>query len=486
VNAAVDQLRALYGDRDNVTQLRVPPQAIEAEQNVLGALMAVNDKLDDVADWLAVEDFYRRDHQLIFAAILELREKGKPYDSVTLGEWFESKGQGEIVGGAYLIELQGLVWTAANIVAYAELVTEKARLRKLIEIGTQAVSDAFQPDGRETAQIIEEAQTRFTELAPRQRGGLVRAADSLGHWYEDLTRRYESGDRMTGLVTPWQEVNEATHGLQPGELTLVAARPSMGKSIFGLNLALFAACRGKRVALFSLEMSRTQCNRRNIASLGRVPHDWLLAPQKGEDEYWGRVTEALRQIKQAPLYVDDTPSLSIQQLITRAKRLHRREPIDLLVVDHIHDFKINAKEARFEYGAIAQGIKTLAKEWNIPAVALAQLNRNVTGRADKRPTLSDLRESGELEQKGDLILFLHREDYYDTPESKTHLQGVVELHIAKGRDIEAGKRIHLRNEYGQMRLADWEGPLPRAPESPVTKQQRSRADRWAAVPGADA
>ncbi len=167
----------------------------------------------------------------------------------------------------------------------------------------------------------------------------------------------------------------------------------------------------------------------------------------------------------------------------RAKRLHRSEPIDLIVVDHIHDFKINAKEARFEIGAIAQSVKNLARQWNIPGVALAQLNRNVTGRADKRPTLADLRESGELEQKGDLILFLHREDYYDGPESQTHLQGVVECHIAKGRDIEAGKRINLRNAYAQMRLEDWEGPWPIAPiEQP--REQRTRS-RWSGLSGKD-
>ncbi|MGH8032714.1 MAG: replicative DNA helicase [Luteimonas sp.] len=477
----IEQLAALYGrprsSHSDAAQLRVPPQSVEAEQAVLGGLMLAPDAYGRIADQLGDQDFYRRDHQLIYRAIRELAEKNRPYDAVTLGEWFESQGLAEqVAGGAYLIELASTTPSAANIAAYAEIVADKSRLRRMIEIGTIMVTDGFVPEGRDTDEIIAAAQSRFVELEPRQRGGLVRAGESLGEWYADLSRRYESGDRMTGMVTPWRELNEATHGLQPGELTLVAARPSMGKSIFGLNLALFAALRAKRVAVFSLEMSRTQCNRRNIASLGQIPHDWLLAPHNDGD-YWARVNEALKQIKSAPLFVDDTPSLTVRQLEARARRMHRQQPIDLIVIDHIHDFKIDAKLARFEYGAIAQSIKTLAKEWNVPAVALAQLNRNVTGRSDKRPTLADLRESGELEQKGDLILFLHREDYYDSPEHTTHLQGVVECHIAKGRDIESGRRINLRNAYAQMRLQDWEGPLPRAPE-PIQSRQQATAQRW--------
>lgn len=447
-------------------QLRIPPQAVDAEMAVLGGLMMFPDRLADVSDWLAAEDFYRRDHQLIYRAILEQEGKGKPFDAIALCDWFSAQGlSDQVENGAYLIELQGSTWSAANVVAHAEIVTDKARLRKLIDIGTDVVNSGFEPNGRNSAEVIDEAQSRFTELAPRQRGGLVRSGESLGAWFNDLTRRYESGDRMTGLPTPWHDLNEATHGLQSGELTLVAARPSMGKSILGLNLALFSALRGKRVAVFSLEMSRTQCNRRNIASLGRIPQDWLLAPHNGgEDEYWNRITDAMRQIKGAPLFIDDTPSLTVRQFEARAKKLHRREPIDLIITDHFHDFHIDPRQARFEYGAIAQAHKNLAKEWNIPVVGLCQLNRNVTGRSDKRPVLADLRESGELEQKGDLILFLHREDYYDSPEHTTHLQGVVECHIAKGRDIEAGKRIHLRNEFHQVRLADWDGALPMAPE----------------------
>lgn len=461
-------------DPRDVTQLRVPPQSVEAEQAVLGGLMLAPTALWRVADLLTAADFYRRDHQLIFQAITELADKKQPYDAVTLGDWFEAKGQAEqVAGGAYLIELASTTPSAANIVAYAELVAGKALQRRLIDAGTEIVAAGFDPQGQDVAEILADAQSRIVELQPKQRGGLQNSADSLNDWYEDLQRRYAAGNRMTGLETPWCELNKATHGLQSGELTLIAARPSMGKSIMGLQQAAFSALRGKRVAYFSLEMTKQQCHRRNIAALGNIPHDWLLAPHDGDD-HWGGMASAIRQLKGTKLYVDDTADLTIAQVMARARMLHLQEPIDLLVVDHIHDFKIKADQARFEYGRIAQGLKTLAKEFNCPVIGLAQLNRNVTSRGDKTPNLSDLRESGELEQKGDLILFLHREDYYDA----SAMPGVVKVILAKGRDIEAGKTIHLRNDYAHMALRDWEGALPFIPASEERTRAKRSADRW--------
>lgn len=478
----VERLASLYGDPmqtrrgQSLEQVRVPPQSIEAEQAVLGGLMLAPKALCRVRDLLTEGDFYRRDHQLIYHAICELADATppKPFDPVTLVDWFKAQGLDEQVqGGAYVVELANNTWSAANIVAYAQIVADKATLRRLIDVGTEIVNDGFQPEGRSTEDILANVQSAIVAMQPKQRGGLQPAADSLNDWFEDLQRRYEANDRMTGLPTPWHEVNQHTHGLQPGELCLLAARPSMGKSIAGMNLALFSALRGKRTAVFSLEMNRRQIHRRNIASLSNVPHDWLLAPHGGEEEYWDRVASAVKQIKSAKLHIDDTADLTIGQVMARARTLHLQEPIELLVVDHTHDFKIKTDQARFELGRVAQGLKTLGKEFNCPVVALAQLNRNVNNRADKRPNMADLRESGELEQKGDLILFLHREDYYD---KETHLRGVVELIVAKGRDIEAGKTIHLRNDYAHMALRDWEGPLPIAP---IVSKPKT-ADRWGA------
>lgn len=461
-------------EREDVAQLRVPPQAIEAEQNVLGGLMLAPDALWRVMNLLSAEDFYRESHRLIWQAITELADKRQPFDVVTVGDWFTAKGLGEIVGnGADIYEMATNTWSAANIMAYAEIVRDKAVMRRLIDVGTAIVDNGFKPEGRDPAELLADAQQALIGMQPKQRGGLQPAKDSLGDWFDDLQRRYELGDKLTGMPTPWMEVNKATHGLQKGELILIAARPSMGKSIAGMNQALFTALRGNHTAVFSLEMGKRQIHRRNVASLGDVPHDWLLAPQEGEDSYWDRVNLALQRIKGAQLSIDDTSDLTISQLMARARMLHMKQPIELLVVDHIHDFKINAKEARFEYGKIAQGLKTLGKEFDCPVVALAQLNRGLSERKDKRPTLSDLRESGELEQKGDLIIFLHREDYYD---KETHLKGVVEWMIAKGRDIEAGKTVHLRNDYAHMALRDWDGPFPFAPVQ--SSGAAKRADRW--------
>lgn len=442
--------------------LRVPPQDLLAEQNVLGGLMLAPDRLAELSGWLAGEDFYRRDHQLIYRAITELAQKDKPFDAVTLGEWFESMGlANHVQGGAYLIELASTVFSAANVAAYAEIVAEKARLRRLIEVGTEAVKDGFQPSGRSADEIVDTLQHRIVELLPRQRGGLRHAGETLNVWFERFTERYGRGDRMTGLPTPWAKLNDATHGLQPGKLYLLAARPGMGKSVCGLNLGLFTALRGHTTGVFSLEMPTDECHDRNIAALSRVPLDWVAAPHSDTDEDWlARMQPAIRDLRTAPLFIDDTAGLSVRQFEARARRMHRQQKLELLVIDHLHEFSVDPKLARFEYGQAAQVCKKLAKEWSIPVVALCQLNRSVTGRNDKRPIMSDLRESGELEQKADVIMFLHREDYYDTPDQQTHLQGVVEMHIAKGRSIKAGARIYLRNRFDQGRLEDWEGPLP--------------------------
>lgn len=452
----------------------VPPQSIEAEQAVLGGLMLVNETLCDVVEVLVEADFYRPDHQIIYRAIVEMAEKRQPFDAVTLGEWFESMGLVEqVANGAYLVELASTTPSAANIVAYAKIVADKATLRRLIKFGTDAANEGFQPDGRDSADIIEALQHRFVDLQPRQHGGLRRAGESLNSWFARFSDRFNRGDRITGLPTPWSGLNDATHGLQGGKLYLFAGRPGMGKSVAGLSIALFSALRGKTTGLFSLEMPTDECHDRNIASLAQVPLDWLMAPHSGTDEDWlARMTAAIRDLRHAPLFIDDTAALTVRQFEARARRMNRRQKLDLLVIDHLHEFHVDSKLARFEYGYAAQVCKKLAKEWDIPVVALSQLNRQVAGRADKRPTMSDLRESGELEQKADVIVLLHREDYYDTPDQQTHLQHVVEMHIAKGRSIKAGARIHLRNRFDQARLEDWPGPLPAPTRVPTNGFRR--------------
>lgn len=457
----------MSGRVDTPSRTKVPPASLEAEQAVLGGLMLAPAALGKIQDWLQPEDFYRRDHQLILQGMLELNGKSKPFDAVTLGEWFEAQGMAEqVANGAYLIDLATTTPSAANIVAYAEIVREKAVLRRLIEIGTGLANDGFDPDGRDTGEIISSASRALTELKgdPRS-GGLELASAGLTDWFQDLQRRYDCGSKVTGLPYPWLDVNEATHGLQPGELTIIAGRPSMGKSVMALNIALFTALRGHNVALFSLEMTTRQVNRRNISALSGVPHEWLLAPEDGEngecDAYWGRVQVAIQKLRDAPLWVDESAGIRVDQLIARARRRHMQRRIELIVLDHGSDMTLPGKrEARFEVGEIASAGKMLAKEFGCPAVWLFQLNRDLEKRADKRPVMADLRESGELEQKADVIWFPFRQDYYDRNNPGFEPVGDVELILGKGRDLRVGAPVILRADLECMAFRDWEGVKP--------------------------
>lgn len=445
--------------------LRIPPNAIEAEQSVIGGLMLDPKSIAKVSDWLAEDDFYRRDHRALYRAINLLAGKGKPCDTVTMIDWLRDNGLLEIVGGAtYVLELSNNTPSAANIIAYAEIVKQKSQLRELIEAGTEIAGEAF--DGKASAvDIAAKATQQLGRIAANvNRGGLRPAKALMRDWFSDLTRLYEIGERVTGLPTPWKALNEATHGLQDGELILLPARPNMGKSVAGFNLATFTALRGQRTAVFSLEMTANQIIRRSIACLAGVPHDWLKAPTNEDDDselYWPRITNASADLKAAPLWIDDEPSLTIEQIRGRALREHLHSPLRLVVIDHAHIIARPGKNDASEYGVITRGAKALAKELSCPVVLLAQLNRGVESRTEKRPMMSDLRASGEFEQDADLILFLYRDDYYN---SATHLQGVVEVEIGKGRDVKTGQRIHLKNRFDQMRLEDWEGPLPEQPK----------------------
>lgn len=444
-----------------VDALRIPPHDIGAEQAVLGALMLDKGAMAKVADWITEEDFYRRDHQIIFRAIAVLAEQSKPCDAITMAEWFEGQGLTEQVGGsAYVVELASTTPSAANIVAYAEIVVERSRLRTAIDIGTSLANAAFTP-GTSSADAFAEAQHAVMQVAGAGRaGGLAPAKAALRAVFHETKERWERGPALIGLPTPWSAINDATRGLRPGALYIVAGRPSMGKSIMGVQLAAFCAVREARTAMFTVEMTAQECMQRACAALGGIPHDWLEAPTKdGEGgDQWDALGGVIAKLNAAPLLIDETPSLRAEQLMARARREHQRAPLQLIVVDHLHDmYRDPKKEARHAYGDIVQSAKTLAKELNVPVVMLAQLNRSVAGRSDKRPVMTDLRESGEIEQKADVILFLHREDYYD---QDTHLKGVVEVIPAKGRNIRVGQTIHLANDFERMRMLDWDGPLP--------------------------
>ncbi len=424
-----------------IDTLRVPPHSIDAEQAVLGGLMLDERAWERIADKLNEEDFYRKDHRLIYRALTELSEKNMPCDAVTLGEWFESNRLAEMVGGSsYIMQLANSTPSAANIVAYAEIVREKSILRQLIDAGTEITGDGFQPEGRSTQEILEGAEQkvfRIAESGARGRKSFVAMRAAVKEAFQILHQRYESKGSVTGLATGFADLDELTAGLQPSDLIIVAARPSMGKTALAVNFAEHAAMRSKKaVAIFSMEMSASQLAFRLISSLGRINQQHLRTGDIQEEE-WPRVTSAITMLSDAKIFIDDTPALSPAELRARARRLKREHDLGLIVIDYLQLMAVpgNKENRATEISEISRGLKALAKELNIPVIALSQLNRSLEQRTDKRPVMADLRESGAIEQDADVILFIYRDEYYN-PESSD--KGLAEIIIGKQRNGPTG------------------------------------------------
>jgi len=420
-----------------VDALRVPPHSIDAEQAVLGGLMLDERAWERIADKLDESDFYRKDHRLIFRAIGELSNKNLPCDAVTLGEWFDSNGLAELVGGtSYVIQLANSTPSAANIAAYAEIVREKSILRQLIDAGTEIVGDGFQPEGRSSQEILETAEQKVFHIAEsgaRGKKGFVQMRSAVKEAFQILHQRYESKGSVTGLATGFADLDEMTAGLQPSDLIIVAARPSMGKTALAVNMAEHAALKSKKaVAIFSMEMSASQLAFRLISSLGRINQQHLRTGDIQEEE-WPRVTSAITLLSDAKIFIDDTPALSPAELRARARRLKREHDVGLIVIDYLQLMQVpgNKENRATEISEISRSLKAMAKEMNIPVIALSQLNRSLEQRTDKRPVMSDLRESGAIEQDADVILFIYREEVYDKESPK---KGSAELIIGKQRN----------------------------------------------------
>ncbi|TCO41777.1 replicative DNA helicase [Dokdonella fugitiva] len=425
----------------NIEALRVPPHSVEAEQAVLGGLMLSPDSWDRVADRLVEDDFYRKDHRLIYRAIGELSAKGMPYDAVTLGDWFQAQNLSDLVGGAsYVIELANSTPSAANITAYADIVREKSVLRQLIDAGTEIAGDAFQPEGRSSQELLEVAEQKvfhIAEAGARGRKGFVPMRSAVKEAFQILHQRYENRGSVTGLPTGFIDLDEMTAGLQPSDLIIVAARPSMGKTAFSVNMAEYAALKTKKaVAVFSMEMSASQLAFRLISSLGRINQQHLRTGDLAEEE-WPRVTNAITLLSEAKIFIDDTPALSPSELRARSRRLKREHDLGLIVIDYLQLMQVpGTKENRAtEISEISRSLKALAKELNVPVIALSQLNRSLEQRTDKRPVMADLRESGAIEQDADVIMFIYRDEYYN-PESGE--KGVAEIIIGKQRNGPTG------------------------------------------------
>ncbi|HZV62772.1 MAG TPA: replicative DNA helicase [Methylophilaceae bacterium] len=441
---------------DSLESLKLPPHSVEAEQSVLGGLLLENEALDKIADLLTGGDFYRHDHRLIYEHICKLIERNKPADIVTVAESLESTAELSGIGGiAYLGALAQNTPTAANIRRYAEIVRERAVMRKLVEVGSGIAESAYSPQGRDAQQLLDEAEARIFQIAEggkRSSEGFVdikvllpQVADRI----DQLFQRDNPSD-VTGVPSGFADLDSMTSGLQPGDLIIVAGRPSMGKTAFSLNMAENVALdTGLPVAVFSMEMAATQLAMRMIGSVGRLDQHRMRTGRL-EDEDWVRLTTALGRLNDAPIFIDEGAGLTSFDLRARARRLHRQcGKLGLIVVDYLQLMSAPAnrqgENRATEISEISRSLKSLAKELDVPVIALSQLNRSVEQRPDKRPVMSDLRESGAIEQDADVILFIYRDEVYnpDTPD-----KGTAEIIIAKQRNGPVGRvRLTFLGEH---------------------------------------
>jgi len=429
---------------EQASSLRVPPHSVEAEQAVIGGLLLDNRAWEQIADKLVEEDFYRNDHRLLFAAIRELESRNEPFDAVTLSQCLENNGQLEQAGGLlYLGRLAKDTPSASNIVAYANIVREKSVLRQLIAVGTDISGSGFQPEGRDSKELLDDAEKKVFQIAEqgaRGQGGFQDMKSLLSKTVDKIDHLFNSDGGITGVSTGFDKFDEMTTGLQEADLVIVAGRPSMGKTTFAMNIAENAAIGDKvPVAVFSMEMPGDALAMRMISSLGRVDQHHIRTGNL-TDEDWARITSAIHILSEANIYIDDTPAMSPNEVRARARRLKRQHGLGLIVIDYLQLMQVHggSENRATEISEISRSLKAMAKELKVPVIALSQLNRSLEQRLDKRPVMSDLHESGAIEQDADLIVFIYRDEVYneDSPQ-----KGVAEIIIAKQRNGPIGKSL---------------------------------------------
>jgi replicative DNA helicase len=444
------------------------PASIEAEQALLGGLMLDNNAWDRISEKVFESDFYRPDHQLIFGAISDLAGKDSPRDAVTLSEYLESRGQLSDAGGlGYLGRLVQDTPSAANIIAYADIVRERSLLRELIAAGNNIAANAYRPDGRPAKELVEFAEREVFEIAEKGARGqrdFIALKEVCSPMVDRLDSLHQAGAAITGLSTGFNKFDDKTQGLQRGDLIILAGRPSMGKTTLAMNIAEYAAfnpVKPEPVAIFSMEMSTEQLALRFVSSLGQVQQGHLRNG-KFSDADWPRINSAIQQMAQAPIYIDDTPALSPSDMRSRARRLKRRHGVGLIVVDYLQLMQEpgTTENRTTEISNISRSLKALARELDVPVIALSQLNRSVEQRPDKRPVMSDLRESGAIEQDADLIVFIYRDEVYN-PESPK--KGQADVIIAKHRNGEIGDfALTFRGQFS--RFENFSPEFPIAPD----------------------
>lgn len=438
----------------NTAVLKLPPHSVEAEQSLLGGLLLDNDAWDRIGDLVGESDFYRDDHRRIFRHVSQLIAQGRPADVVTVFESADKSGDADALGGlAYLGEIANNTPSAANIRGYAQIVRERSVLRKLLAAGDEIAATALNPQGRDVKQLLDEAEAKIFEIAEagaRTTQGFESIRPVLGRVVDRITELYDRDNPsdVTGLPTGFVDLDQKTSGLHAGDAVVVAGRPSMGKTAFALNIAEHVALHvGLPVAIFSMEMPAEQLALRFLSSFGRLDQHRVRTGKLNEDE-WGRFTQALGPLHDAPIYIDDSGGLTAVDLRARARRLYRQcGKLGLVVIDYLQLMSATryGENRATEISEISRSIKALAKELAVPVIAISQLSRKTEERNDKRPLMSDLRESGAIEQDADLILMLYRDEYYDA-DSKD--KGIAEVIIGKQRNGPTGTiRLTFLGEY---------------------------------------
>ena len=431
---------------------KLPPQALEAEQSLLGGLLLDNRKWDEVTEHVGVQDFYSQGHRVIFEAIAGLLSAGDPADVITASEWLENQEKLETAGGlAYLGTLANNTPSTANILTYARIVRERAILRSLIGAANDISDVAYNPEGRSPREVLDHAEKLVFDISERDgrsRSGFTSIQDLLTRSIDRIEELYDSTESITGIPTGFSDLDEMTSGLQRGDLIIAAGRPSMGKTSFAMNIAEYVAVEKKLpVAVFSMEMPGEQLAMRMLSSLGRINSNRVRTGKLG-DEDWPRLNSAVGLLDKAPMFVDDSAGLNTLDMRSRARRiLADNDDLGLIVVDYLqlmHSAESNENRAT-EISGITRSLKILAKELNVPVLALSQLNRSLEQRPNKRPVMSDLRESGAIEQDADVIFFIYRDEVYN---EESDQKGVAEIIIGKQRNGPIGTtKLTFRGEY---------------------------------------
>jgi replicative DNA helicase len=427
---------------------RTPPHDLDAEKSVLGGILLDNVSMMHVIDVIRAEDFYRPHHQAIYEAILRLQEKGEPIDEITLSTELQSSQQLETIGGSvYVASLVDRIPTAANIASYARIVREKSVLRQLINTATNVATAGY--EGTEDVdELLDQAEKMIFEIAnKREKRGLVPVKETTKEALKRIEKLFEKRESVTGVPTGYDELDKLLAGLQPSDLLIIAARPSVGKTAFSLNVVQNAAIRHKKsCAVFSLEMAKEQLVMRMLCAEGRIDGSRMRGGNLTEND-WPRLGRAAGVIAESRIFIDDTPAINVLELRAKCRRLKSESGLDLIMIDYLQLMKSarNVQSREQEISEISRGLKAIAKELNVPVVALSQLNRSVESRTDKRPMMSDLRESGAIEQDADVIAFIYRDEVYN-PESPD--KGVAEIIIAKHRNGPTGTvRLRFFNEF---------------------------------------